>query len=85
MRLISLTLCIVVITVGAKAQPWLENLPAGKPRQELTFFDYQHAFETYWAPHLVENGTYIENGETKKHQVGSNSNAGNISWNIAWT
>ena len=66
MRLISLTLCIVVFTVGAKAQPWLENLPAGKPRQELTFFDYQRAFETYWAPYLVENGTYIENGETKK-------------------
>ena len=61
-----MTLCIVVFTVGAKAQPWLENLPAGKPRQELTFFDYQRAFETYWAPYLVENGTYIENVETKK-------------------
>ena len=44
------------------SQSWLENLPQDKSKEELTFFDYKNAFETYWAPFNVDKGYYIENG-----------------------
>ncbi len=66
MRHLSLTFLLCALAVHLTAQPWLENLPAGKSHAELTFFDYQKAFEAYWAPYHVDNGYYVENGENKK-------------------
>ena len=49
-----------------KAQPWLEYLPQNKSPRELTFFDYQQAFESYWAPFNIDKGFYFENGQKIK-------------------
>ena len=65
MRIFFLTLLSLFTCHTLFAQPWLELLP-DKPRQELTFYDYQKAFETYWAPFNVVDGYYIENGEKVK-------------------
>ena len=48
------------------AQPWTKNLPAYKSKSEITLFDYQKAFEEYWAPFNLDHGYYIENGIKKK-------------------
>lgn len=66
MRTLYLTLLAILIASSLSAQPWLQNLPAGKAKTELTLPDYQLAFESYWAPFNVQKGTYIENGVTKK-------------------
>ena len=66
MRFVSLTCLLIVFAMQVQAQPWLENLPEGKSRKELTFFDYRQAFESYWAPFNVTDGYYVENGEKKK-------------------
>ncbi len=66
MRTLHLTLLAILIASSLSAQPWLQNLPAGKAKSELTLPDYQQAFESYWAPFNVQKGTYIENGVTKK-------------------
>ncbi len=54
-----------ILVSNVYSQPWLSLLP-DKPRQELNFYDYQHAFESYWAPYHVTDGYYIENGEKIK-------------------
>jgi len=66
MRSLYLTLVAILVTTSLSAQPWLKNLPAGKSSAELTLFDYQKAFESYWAPFNVDKGTYLENGIQKK-------------------
>jgi photosystem II stability/assembly factor-like uncharacterized protein len=66
MRTLHLTLLAILIATSLSAQPWLQNLPAGKAKSELTLPDYQQAFESYWAPYNVQKGTYNENGVTKK-------------------
>ncbi len=48
------------------AQPWIKNLPQDKAKTNLTFFDYQRAFNEYWAPYHVDKGYYVENGIRKK-------------------
>ena len=48
------------------AQSWTSILPQGKPHDQLTFYDYQKAFNSYWEPFNVDNGTYVENGLKKK-------------------
>ncbi len=42
------------------SQPWLQNLPEGKPKSELTFFDYQNAFDNYWEGVDIQNGRFID-------------------------
>src|SRR5688572_23506046 len=66
MRIVSMTFLLIVFAMQVQAQPWLENLPEGKSRKELTFFDYRKAFESYWAPFNVIDGYYVENGESRK-------------------
>src|SRR6478736_9810641 len=46
-------------------QPWLTLLP-DRPAKELNFYDYQRAFESYWAPYNVTEGYYIEQGQKIK-------------------
>ena len=65
MKYCFLILFCLLSVIYTSAQPWLELLP-DKPRTELTFYDYQQAFETYWAPYQVTDGYYIENGEKVK-------------------
>ena len=48
------------------SQAWLNNLPHNKSKDALTFFDYQNAFNTYWAPYNVVRGYYYVNGVKKK-------------------
>ena len=66
MRILTLTILAILVNVTVYAQPWLKNLPVNKSKAELTLFDYQHAFESYWAPFNVSKGKYVENGVTKK-------------------
>ncbi len=42
------------------AQAWIELLPKGKDASELTFFDYQKAFNDYWKPYNVKGGYYFD-------------------------
>lgn len=45
-------------------QKWLENLPTKKSKSEITFYDYQNAFDQYQKSLNAENGYYRdENGE----------------------
>jgi photosystem II stability/assembly factor-like uncharacterized protein len=46
------------------SQPWLKNLPADKSKNEYTFFDYQHAFESSFAAHPLER----ERGEGEEEK-----------------
>ena len=48
------------------SQDWSENLPKNKTESQLTYFDYQNAFYSYWSKYNVVNGYYIENGSRKK-------------------
>ena len=66
MRITFITLVVLALNASLIAQPWLKNLPAGKSKSELTLFDYQQAFESYWAPFQVDKGYYFENGVKKK-------------------
>ncbi len=66
MKFVSLTVWIFLFCSTTYGQPWLRHLPAHIPQEELTLYDYQQAFETYWAPFNVQRGTYTENGVTKK-------------------
>ncbi len=50
----------------AYSQPWTKNLPSGKAKNELTFYDYQKAFNDYWASYNVDKGFYFVNGVMKK-------------------
>jgi photosystem II stability/assembly factor-like uncharacterized protein len=60
-----------VLSIGlfysANAQPWHKLLPPDKLENgSLTFYDYQNAFETYWAPYPVEDGYFIKDGVKEK-------------------
>ncbi|MBP7075848.1 MAG: T9SS type A sorting domain-containing protein [Bacteroidales bacterium] len=48
------------------SQQWLKNLPQNNSKNELTFFDYQNAFYSYWDQYHVKDGYYYDNGEKKK-------------------
>jgi len=50
------------------AQEWTKNLQQDKfdRNKELTFHDYQKAFNDFWDPKNVEKGYYLENGIQKK-------------------
>ncbi len=67
MQKILLIILIFFLSVGATfAQPWTKNLPTDKTT-ELTLFDYEKAFNDYWAPYNVDRtGYYVINGEKKK-------------------
>ncbi|MBK9983329.1 MAG: hypothetical protein IPP15_13195 [Saprospiraceae bacterium] len=66
MKKYSSLLFSILVCASLFAQPWTKNLPKEKSRSELTFFDYQNAFEEYWAPFRLEKGYYMENGTKKK-------------------
>ena len=55
-------LMVIFLVIGAvNAQPWNALLPQDKlNRGELTFYDYQNAFNAYWQPYQVEKGFYVD-------------------------
>jgi hypothetical protein len=55
----------VFISFTAHSQPWLKNLPSNKSKEKYTFFDYQQAFESYFATHEVDR-EQEEEGEEKE-------------------
>ncbi|MDP1745733.1 MAG: hypothetical protein Q8L90_09160, partial [Bacteroidota bacterium] len=59
---IKFTVVMLFFSTIANSQAWLKNLPANKPKGELTLFDYKNAFNEYWAPFKVNKGYYYENG-----------------------
>lgn len=67
-------LFVLLFSINLHSQPWTESLPTDKEaKAKLTLFDYQKAFNDYWAPFNVEKGYYlpdagqgIENAEKQK-------------------
>lgn len=66
MKTVCVFICLIFCTLASQGQPWLKNLPAGKPRQDLTLDDYRKAFHAYWEPYHVQDGYYLEKGVKKK-------------------
>jgi hypothetical protein len=66
MKKITLFIAFVVFANVSFGQAWLENLPKTKSSKQLTFFDYQKAFNDYWKPYDVKNGYYNIDGVKKK-------------------
>ena len=67
MKRISLLLMGLISAIVLSGQPWTQELPANKSKEELTLFDYQKAFENYWEPFNLERGYYInEDGNKQK-------------------
>ena len=65
-KLLFISLSFLFALTGI-SQEWLNNLPTNKNTEELNFYDYQKAFNEYWAPFNVDdNGYYLENGKKKK-------------------
>lgn len=62
MKIICTTLFFIASFLCLKAQPWLDNLLQNKSRSELSFFDYQDAFYSYWEPFNVVDGYYTIDG-----------------------
>jgi len=60
MKKIYLIILTLFISTMMYSQPWNQNLPKSKSEQELTLFDYQKAFNEYWAPYKIENGKYVD-------------------------
>ena len=60
-----IVLIALFLGLNVQSQEWLQHLP--KNKTEYSFYDYQNAFNEYWAPFQVDNnGYYIENGVKKK-------------------
>ncbi len=65
-KIIFVTFNILFFTVFVNAQPWIKSLP-NKAKGELSFYDYQKAFNAYWAPYHVKYGKYIDKeGKVRK-------------------
>ena len=59
------------LAFSAYGQPWLKNLPTNKSKSQYTFFDYQQAFESYFATHPVERENEEgEEGEGEEMETG---------------
>lgn len=68
------TLLLTIVLLGifnlTFSQPWLELLPDNKSKGDITFYDYQNAFNEYWADYEIENGWYIDNNGNKQKAYG---------------
>jgi len=66
MKKIVLIITVLLFANISFGQAWLKNLPKTKSSKELTLYDYQKAFNTYWKANDVKNGKYLKNGELVK-------------------
>jgi photosystem II stability/assembly factor-like uncharacterized protein len=55
------------MAVSSYSQPWLKNLPATKSKSEFNFFEYQQAFESYFANRPAERE---QEGESEEKETG---------------
>ncbi len=60
---------LLVSSSGLFSQPWRKFLP-NKKQEYLTFYDYQNAFNQYWAPFHVKKGYYIDSTGKKRKAAG---------------
>ncbi len=64
---ILLIFIFAVISINSYAQPWNSLIPKDKvENNNLSFFDYQKAFNDYWTPKNVVDGYYYLDGEKTK-------------------
>lgn len=61
-----LLIVLIVFANISFGQAWLENLPKTKTTKDLTLFDYQKAFNSYWDNYNVKNGKYLKDSELVK-------------------
>ena len=66
MKQIFLVLILLFLASDLISQPWIQNLPMGKLKGQLTLSDYKDAFNQYWKPYNVENGYYLKSGVKTK-------------------
>jgi photosystem II stability/assembly factor-like uncharacterized protein len=66
MKKIILFIAFVVFANVSFGQAWLENLPKTKSSKDLTFFDYQKAFNSYYDYQNVKNGKVLKEGKLIK-------------------
>lgn len=61
------TILFLLIFGSSFSQPWLKLLPDDKSKSEITFYDYQNAFNEYWSDYQIDNGWYLnQNGDKQK-------------------
>jgi len=69
-RIFILSAFFFIIINFSFSQPWLELLPQDKSSSEITFYDYQNAFNEYWSEYQIDNGWYIDNNGQKQKAYG---------------
>ena len=60
------TFGILLISIQAFSQAWLNKNPNNRTQSEMTLYDYQQAFNEYWQGKVIDKGYYVENGNKKK-------------------
>ncbi|MBN2662677.1 MAG: T9SS type A sorting domain-containing protein [Bacteroidales bacterium] len=61
------TILFLLLFSASFSQPWIKLLPQNKSNQDLTFYDYQNAFNEYWSDYQIDNGWYLDqNGDKQK-------------------
>ncbi len=66
MKKLALIFSVLFFTIIVNAQPWTKLLPK-KPANQITFYDYQKAFNKYWKPYNVDYGKYTDkNGKVHR-------------------
>ncbi len=68
MRFILLLGSLLLASATLFGQAWTKNLPESKSEKELTLYDYQKAFNDYWADYNLERG-YIVNDKGEKRKA----------------
>ncbi len=68
---ISLITIVIFLVFNSElfSQGWIKLLP-DKDETKLTLYDYQNAFNKFWAPFHVENGYYVDDKGNKRKAAG---------------
>jgi parallel beta-helix repeat protein len=67
--LFSLVIAFLFIGIVGFSQQWKKNLP-DKKDGNYTLYEYQKAFNDYWAPYKIEEGKYIDENGVKRKAIG---------------
>ena len=71
MKRITLIIIGLFLMISVNAQEWKILLP-DKKRNDITFFEYQKAFNTFWGNKNVKNGTFINKSGINEKAYGWN-------------
>ncbi len=67
LKVLAIAAIFIALQTNVFSQPWAESLPADREsKAKLTLFDYQKAFNDYWAPYNVDKGYYYVDGQKIK-------------------